>query len=81
MQTHDPDYCSSIGHTIVNAHAVWCGHRQQWTIRWSLLHEAAADDGPDVVYERRVELGPFDDDRDALQLLQDGLKELVRRPA
>lgn len=60
--THDTALCAELGHFISTVHAIYCPHRQAWTIVWR-----SGDDADDTIYDHGVEdMGPFDGHEDAL---------------
>lgn len=73
----ESEICGSVPHAYLSAWAMWCGHRQAWTVSWTLYQDSGLQDDARVVASGYVPLGPFDDTADALRLLVGKLEELA----
>lgn len=69
MDCSTPGTCAALPHTIVSLTAVWCAHRQAWTIYARSVIEAGAESGPTVLADASEALGPFDGHVEAYERL------------
>lgn len=77
METTRP-YCAGVDHAYAQVTVVWCPHDQAWSLLWT----SWLDDASGSPTERglgRIDLGPFDDDGDALRLAHARLTELLQQ--
>jgi hypothetical protein len=66
---HEAGPCAALPHQYFTYMAVWCPHRQQWTVTAGAYGETGSSSDPVDYRTRRVELGPFDTAGDAARLL------------
>lgn len=71
-------YCASVDHAYTQVTLVWCPHEQAWSLLWSHWLDTGRDD-LDSLRSGRIDLGPFDDVRDATKLATVKLVELLER--
>jgi hypothetical protein len=78
--TNDPHKpCAALEHLFRNYSAVWCQHRQQWTVTSHTFQGAWNGTDVDDFTTRSVALGPFDTARDAVELLVAWVTEDLER--
>lgn len=68
--------CGSVPHVYLTAWAMWCGHRQAWTISWQLHTDTGDVEGSTPLVGGELLLGPFDGTAEALTILQDRLERV-----
>jgi hypothetical protein len=75
---HSDPTCAAVGHAYVNAFAVYCRHRQAWSVAWSVHLDPDADGREcQLLASGSIELGPFDTTTDALRELQERLEAVA----
>jgi hypothetical protein len=67
-------FCGQVDHAYVQVTAMWCPHEQRWTLWRTVFVDGAADE-VDMRRDERLDLGPFDDQRDALAALARWLED------
>jgi hypothetical protein len=67
--------CAAVDHRYWSYMVVWCPHRQQFTLTAARYLETGTDADPSDYTTRRVELGPFDNRRDVVELLMTWVDE------
>jgi hypothetical protein len=67
--------CPNLPLVTVRVTAHYCGYHQAWSARWELIRQDANE--PEEVVTGELELGPFDDTLDLLELARSKFEAMV----